>query len=324
MERKVQTVGKKHVRIRRINFNTWFLESLRSGNGFVISEPPSVRIDGEVKKSLYGPRSYLYGTSYEDEQSYAERFRCECGAFKGRVFRGDKCPFCHTVVKEVGDDISITGWIDLGMYSIISPLYYQELASALGNTVFTEIVTARKKVDKNGHISTATIFEDKPPSSKYAGIGIDEFRQHFYEIMDYFKGEKKWKNRAAKIEKLERNARSIFISKLPVYSTKLRQQSMTADTFYYTGIDKHINSIYLVSRLLETADPIDLPNLLWTIQEKELAIWQYNFDLMNGKEGIIRDIILGGSLDEYLGEHINSFNCWKPAMRQSAAKTLIR
>lgn len=291
-------MGKQRVRIRRLNFDVLFYQSIISGCGFVISEPPSVRIeDGEpARKSLYGPRSYLYGTTFEDEQTYAERFTCECGALKGRMYEGEICEFCGKPVKEVGDNIKVTGWIDLGANNyIINPLYYQLLGSALGKQVFQDIIAYRYQVDVDGNISDTPFFDkDNPPSSKYAGIGLDEFRRNYYEIMDYFREKRKAK--ASKIYKLEQEASSVFMSKIPVYTTKLRQQSLTADTFYYEGIDKKINPIFNISEILKKSSRIERPNLLMQIQKNVNDIWQYNFDLLNGKEGIIRNIILGGSL----------------------------
>lgn len=291
-------MGKQRVRIKRLNFDALFYHSIMSGNGFIISEPPSVRIEsGEAaRKSLYGPRSSLYGTTFEDEQTYAERFTCECGSFKGRMYDGEICPFCGKPVKEVGDNIKMTGWIDLGKNNyIINPLYYHLLGSALGRQVFQDIISYRYQVDIDGNISSSPYFDpDKPPTSKYAGIGLDEFRRNYYEIMDYFREKKK--NKAAKIYKLEEQASSVFMSKIPVYTTKLRQQSLTADTFYYEGIDKKINPIYNISEILKKSTQIERPNLLTQIQKNVNDIWQYNFDLLNGKEGIIRNIILGGSL----------------------------
>ena len=54
------------------------------------------------------------GTSYEDETAFIERHRCECGAFKGRLFEGEECPLCHTKVEFRDSNIEFTGWIVLG------------------------------------------------------------------------------------------------------------------------------------------------------------------------------------------------------------------
>ena len=136
---------------------------------------------------------------------------------------------------------------------------------------------------------------DKPPLSPFSGIGIDEFRQRYFEIMDYFK--EKRKNKAQKIEDLKKEYRSVFTSHIPVYTTKLRQQSVTADTYYFGGLDKEINPIVSLSILLQNCTELEKPNYLQSIQKKVNKMWDYNFELINSKEGHIRSNMLGGSLN---------------------------
>ena len=59
-------MGKQHVVMRRLNWDTEFYKDLLTGNGFQIIEPSGISIDGMKKKSMYGANSPLYGTSYED------------------------------------------------------------------------------------------------------------------------------------------------------------------------------------------------------------------------------------------------------------------
>ena len=75
-------MGKKQsVHIRRLNWDISFYADMLDGNGFQIIEPSGISINGMKKKSLYGASSPLYGTNYEDEQSFIERYRCSCGVF---------------------------------------------------------------------------------------------------------------------------------------------------------------------------------------------------------------------------------------------------
>ena len=105
---------KQTVEMRRLNWDAEFYSDLLSGNAFIISEPAEISLDGNKQKSLYGPQSPLYGTNYEDEQAFIERYRCRCGAFKGRNFENEICPICGTKVEYKDSDINVTGWISLG------------------------------------------------------------------------------------------------------------------------------------------------------------------------------------------------------------------
>ena len=290
-------MGKVHVRINRTNWDVDYIDSLRNGTGFTITEPAAVTIDGGKKKTLFGPRSELYGTTYGDEHEFAEQYSCPCGKIIGRMYEGEECPFCHGKVRSVGDNIKITGWISLGKDKIINPMYYQLLMSAIGRQVFVDIVTSRKKVDKDGQVSRPDLYSDpdKPPLSPFSGIGIDEFRQRYYEIMEYFK--KKKKQKAERFTILENSSRSVFTSHIPIYTTKLRQQSVTIDSFYYGGLDKEINPIISLSQLLENCTDIERPNYLQSIQKKVNNMWEYNFQLLNKKDGFIREQMLGGSIN---------------------------
>ena len=64
----------------------------------------------------------------------------------------------------------------------------------------------------------------------------------------------------------------------------------------YTGIDKQINTLISLSQNLKYCADIERPIILNRIQQRANAIWEFNFDLLNGKEGHIRNQMLGGSL----------------------------
>ena len=181
-------MGKQHVIMRRLNWDVEFYKDLLIGNGFQIIEPSGVSIDGVKKKAMYGANSPLYGTNYEDEQSFIERYRCSCGEFVGRQFEGEECPICHTPVEYKSSNINITGWISLGTSRIINPYYFNVLQNAIGKNTFLEMIFAKYKVTTDG-MRTKLSAEDleTEPLSKYSYIGVDEFYKNFEEIIEYCK-----------------------------------------------------------------------------------------------------------------------------------------
>ncbi len=62
--------GNYKVNIFRLNWDAECLKDIRDGNGFLITEPATFTDDSK-HKSLYGPRSPLYGTTAEDENAFA-------------------------------------------------------------------------------------------------------------------------------------------------------------------------------------------------------------------------------------------------------------
>lgn len=290
------------VRSRRLNWDACCYNDLNTGNGFLITEPADISMDGYKRKSLYGARSVLYGSTYSDEQSFIERYRCECGTLQGRMYEGEICPFCHTTVTSKDINIEFTGWISLGDAKVISPLYYNILKDAIGKSVFPDIVRARQKVDRDGHCSKVTkddFEEGKKPSSPFAFIGVEEFRERFFEIMDYFIELKEKKNspKAKTLKKIRRESMNVFTSHIPIYSTFLRPQSATSESFYYTGLDRCINPLFTLSENIKSCLDIERPLILNKIQKRVNDLWEMNFELLNGKDGWIRDQLMGGGLN---------------------------
>ena len=143
-------MGKKRKeKFSRMNWDNEYYYDIIYGNGFNITEPAEISLDGTKQKSLYGPQSPLYGTSYDDEHAFIERYRCRCGEFKGRQFDGEICPFCGTPVEFKDSDINITGWITLSK-QIISPYYFNLFCQTIGKEIFPDIIYAKNKITIDG------------------------------------------------------------------------------------------------------------------------------------------------------------------------------
>ena len=287
---------KKKVRMSRLNWDACFYSDLLNGNGFIISEPAEVSLDGTKQKSLYGPQSPLYGTTYEDDQAFIERYRCQCGEFKGRQFEGETCPLCGKTVEFKDSDINVTGWISLGNNRIISPYYFNLLQSAIGKSAFPDIISGKYKIDTNGRrLRPREEDLEGKPSSDFVGIGVDEFYDRYEEILTHFMNLKK--NKAHTFELLLKQKRCVFISHIPIPSTLLRPQSVTSDTFYFNSIDKLINTSVRLSDHLKNCIDVEKDYILQRLQVKVNEMWNIYFNELNGKEGLIRGELLGGSLN---------------------------
>ena len=106
-------MGKKRAMLARMDWDTAFYADMQNDVGFQITEPAEISLDGSKEKSMYGPQSPLYGTTYGDEREFIERWRCKCGRKKSRAYEGEECPFCHSKVEARGSNINICGWISL-------------------------------------------------------------------------------------------------------------------------------------------------------------------------------------------------------------------
>lgn len=306
--KKIRLKTKKYVSFSRRSWDVDYMYDIIYGKGFNITEPARITLDGVQKKSLYGAQSPLYGTSFEDEQAFIERYSCDCGAFQSRKYEGEICPICKSEVRERGADITFTGWISLndGNSSfgnrIIQPLYYNILNNAFGKyggrEILPDIVIAKYKISKNGTVTYPKTEDlDMEPSSPFYGIGMDEFYNRFEEIIEYFM--KKKKNKASTFEKILNEKDRVFTSHIPIESNLLRPQSATANTFYYNSADKVINTMFALSEKLKVCtdiDKIEREYFLSRIQQKVNILWDQSFDFINGKDALIRGDVLGGSL----------------------------
>ena len=290
---------KVFVKLTRLNWDFEYFYGILYRGDFDITEPAEITMDDTKEKSLYGPQSPLYGTSYSDEQAFIERYRCKCGKLMSRQFEGEICPFCHSPVEYKDADINITGWISLGKNNrVINPYYYEPLIKALGNKVFTDIINAKYKITVNGLKKKATSEDmDEAPSSIYAGIGIDEFYKNFVNIMKYFQGLNKYKNKVHNIQTLIDERASVFCSHLPIYSTLIRPQSVTVDSFYFGTMDKLINTIFNLSEKLKVCLDVEREGFLNRIQYKLCNAWITNFKSIQTKNGFIRQQLLGGRIN---------------------------
>lgn len=84
----------------------------------------------------------------------------------------------------------------------------------------------------------------------YHNIGLQAFYENFEEIMTYYKSKRKMK--ADLIDSLIRDKDKVWTSKLPVYSTTLRPQSVSTESYYFSSI----NMLSVEDKLLELRETL--------------------------------------------------------------------
>ena len=295
--------AKKVVASDWADWDTMFYDDLANGEGFLVTEKSTIKADGTTHITMGGTESPLFGTSYGDENDVITKWRCKCGEFKGLQWAGEICPKCGYEVKARDIDIKKTAWISIAPHYIIHPYWYQILMNLLGTkgtgkakeSVFHNITHVVERVDKNGNRFKVIPGDGVEILSPYTAIGIDGFLEKFDEIMDYFIAEKP--TRADELMTVKENKMLIFCQHIPVYSPILRPKSVTADTYYYNEIDRYIAPMYSLSEALKHSNPIEHAGFQESIQEKANAIWEYNFELINGKPGFIRHQLVAGGMD---------------------------
>ena len=294
-------IEKRVVEHERVYVDGWFFNSMINNDGFIVTEPAAISLDGKQKKLPHGPNSpEFFGTSYEDEQAFMERCRCECGSFKGKQFEGEICPFCNKPVQERETNMKMTAWLTMQSEEhpdvcYIVPYYYRLLQRMMGKEPFAQMINSDERVDKNGNRSRLIPGVDYDPLSPFDFIGPIGFYERFDEVIDYFK--KKKKNYANDLEEIRKEKYKVFARYIPIYTPNYRPSSMTSDTFYFMGIDRQINPLFNLTEQLKSCEDIEVGYILARIQDRVNNIWEYNFDMINKKEGMIRNKLICGTLN---------------------------
>jgi DNA-directed RNA polymerase beta' subunit len=297
--KKKKSEEKRGVRLAPLNWDDECKIDFASNKGFRITEPA---IKGQVK--LYnGIQSERFGSDFDSEEGFRERYRCTCGQTVGKIYEGIRCSKCNTPVQFRDTDLSITGWIIIDNYHIIHPVFYIKLEGIIGKDLIN-IITYDKVMNRDG------ILEEKESDIPFYGIGIMEFKDRLEEILEYY-GRKK-KNKSEEIQEILENKDIIFPHSIPVYSSILRPMSFKGESLFYGVIDKTYNKIFASVRLLNDIDiyesklkslakkdreRMDKNKILSRIQADLMELWELVFEQVDGKTGQIQGEILGGMLN---------------------------
>lgn len=283
------------IKFSRMNFESECAYDCINGKGFLISDIPFSDVDKSIR-NVDGPRSPRYGSTYGDVGEFDDHFKCKCGKYVGKIFEGDTCPDCGTRIEYTEVDITYTGWLNFAPYKLITPLGFHRLQSALSKKVLENIISNENIITSQGIIRRhSDTLEIKKSLLVYHNIGLDAFFQNYDEILSYYK--KKRKAKADLIDDLIRDKHIVWSSVFPVYSTALRQSSITTESYYFSSVDKEIFPLTNISINLKKASPIEVPLYLYQAQMRLNALWDINFSLIDGKHGWLRGNLLGGQFN---------------------------
>lgn len=247
--------------------------------------------DNKDNLTQHGLNSPLFGpdtlTGSTDRNDY---YRCKCGNpdMIGSIYEGDVCPKCGTVVEEI-DDLSITGYIYLGGYKVITPSAYLLVERLIGKAKLPEMLkyNAKKAFDANGIRITQT--DKKNP---YKGIGMVEFEKRFDEILDYAVKQKKDKVGIYNLLKNDyRNA--VFSSYVNPYNARLRPSPKDDSKMCQFKTNKLYNIILIDANIIKINVPDTIrEGNLYEIQEK----WNELFKIMRLEDLQTKDGLLRGKV----------------------------
>ena len=273
---------------------------LLTGEGFRITEEG--KTDKNPEPGMYSIHSPLFGTEWGDDKAFEDRWSCKCGRYIGTYLaeKKFKCPKCKTVVSYVGVNMKKTGWIILDRNKIIQPHMYKKLEVFIGKKVLEDILLYKSEYEKN-----------EKPLSPFSRIGMIDFYERFDEIMKYFLD----KNKKFDLYIFIMSQKSVVFAKsIPVYNALMRHFTIKDGKIKYTKDDilfkriftnhQLLNNDFALARKMEGAkkrkggvERLRKENILYRIQKDILALWDFSFEAIDGKTGVINGQIVAGRMD---------------------------
>lgn len=274
------------------------------GKGFFVEEPQSIKKDLKSENSIFSSR---FGCLDGDDDVFVDRYRCECGAKRGRINHNTECNICHTLVKYVDDDFEYFGWICLKeKYFIIHPNLYKAIDALLGgNGVrLLSIIEGEEEKDENGftkaptekqdlYVKKSQKFKDEP----FYQIGMLKFKERFDEIMSYYVN--KFPAKRMYYDHIMEYRDCVFTHCIPVYTALLRPTRKEGENLIFEAT----NAIYnMMAKLVgqANADGIELMRkikmkklTLYQVQMKYMELYKEIENILSQKKGIVRGLISG-------------------------------
>ena len=280
----------------RIDLDKEREDDIRNGKGFIISAPKSIKKDIKLQEGIFSNR---YGNTLQDDDSFMDRYRCDCGLTRGSINHGEICQSCGTMVKYRDDDMSIFGWIVLKDYKIIHPSLYKSLEAFIGAQRLNRIIEPDIQVNSDG-MEIQIQPDPKKKDEIFRGIGIPEFERRFDEIMDYYL--MLYPHKKNYYDDIMAHKSIVFTHSIPVFTTLLRPTKL--DSIGSLKYEKTNENYNLLAHLVYAANKNKLVTdrqkkgkyqILFDIQEQFNLLYTELVKILKGKKGDIRSSI-GGRL----------------------------
>jgi len=248
----------------------------RVTNHEILTKDKEFTLDGIFSPEIFG-------------DNRKEEIACECGELKGKFNLGSVCQKCQKEVIQRESNTKKYGWIKLKKCELIQPVFYE----ILGKLFNVEKI-----------ISPVTINEEENTVvySPYDHIGIRNFKIKFDEILKHFKSIAKvknnWEGKRKYFNFIKRNKEYIFTDKVLVISVPLRPAHYSNEKFFFDEINNYYNYIIKDNETIKTLEENEKFNnlrseLMFDMQSKYMELYKIIIKKLNGKNGIIRNFLLG-------------------------------
>ena len=314
----------RSVRVYTYNFDEEFKNDIANGKAIIIDNPEAFRKKNE--KNEHGLQSPFFGADYNNNEEYNQRFSCACGKMIGSMYADGYtvCPECGTLITKNETDLKKFGWVYLHGYKILTPIYYEKLKKLLGSVdgkYYLDMILKvhyKKYGEEHTPEETDMIVKYNFP---FVGKGMTWLKDHIGDVLEWYKSKKGKSKRTMKIsdlfDELYQDQYKMFCGALPIYSAAMRSEMpgekdiknyrMKINTCFQAIIRcaNDINSTANSPRPASLNDELGLMKtdkekidiLLDKIQENAALVFNEEFQIIEGKKGIIQSKLIGGRHD---------------------------
>ena len=309
-------------RVVKLDLDYVCKEDLANGKGIRIQSTEAFHKSDKVEDGLQSP---FFGSDFSDEESYSQRFRCKCGDRIGKMYEHTICPKCGFPVEYIDVEIDKTGWIITDHFKVLSPIYAEKLAEALGTVEGEKVLTRIIHVDYEDNDRPINQIEKENELKKkhpFIGKGMRWLVDHIKEVLDYYSAKKP--NKAALFNELYEDSDKLFTHCIPVYSSVLRleQPGEKDKKLYKLRINTIYQSLIRSSNAInELGNPVDMTEVELDIVDRHLyqmhldilQLFTEVFNILNGKKGVIASRVISGRWTKKVMPTLNLLNCGNAA-----------
>lgn len=264
------SVNINRVYLRRINHDKRYKELKEAGLNIDITNP-EIYVNGN-KKPMDGIFSPMFGA---DTTVDTPIYSCDCHELTGGANRGKLCKKCNTVCRTIDADLRLCGYIDIAPYHILSFHGYNAFCKIFKN--MKTIISSVKKINTKGKI----VKDDIPTIMEL----YEDYNEKYKPLIGLPRG-------------------IVFMSKIPVYSARLRPLIRQGTKMTMFEVNKYYLSIVRSRNILKTAPligefhhDIEIQKTLNQIQIDFLGVTNFVLDRLKGKKGAPRASLAAGRVD---------------------------
>jgi DNA-directed RNA polymerase beta' subunit len=184
---------------------------------------------------------------------------------------------------------------------VIHPTLFKSIEFLVGHQRLINILCIEELMDEDGHPNRKTKKKEQTKDQPFYGIGMEDFRLRFQEIIDYYYSKSSNKaNKKEYYDDIMANKDKIFCQSIPVFTTHLRPYDASEKrNFRFEGTNGTYN---MMSRLVASINNDSLKifrkkkeknQLLYDLQMKYNELNDEIDNILSGKKGNIRQLTGG-------------------------------